>query len=158
MAAIQTSIAALVGATAGYFGGWADKVTSRVIDLLLVIPSFLLIAIVSQKFSGDTSSFGHVHHSSIHLQLDDDGARGAFTDVVPQGAGLRDRCKYMSVPPLTIITRHILPNISSLLIVDFTLAVVSAVLSKLPSPTSVLVSRIPRCPSEPLVQPVSLRL
>ena len=31
---------------------------------------------------------------------------------------------------MTIITRHILPNISSLLIVDFTLAVVSAVLSE----------------------------
>lgn len=38
--------------------------------------------------------------------------------------------KYMSVPSWTIILRHILPNISSLLIVDFTLGVVSAVLSE----------------------------
>ena len=38
--------------------------------------------------------------------------------------------KFMSVPSGTIIVRHILPNISSLLIIDFTLGVATAVLSE----------------------------
>lgn len=130
VAAIQTSIAAIVGATAGYFGGWVDKVETWVIDLLLVIPSFLLIAIVSQKFSGDTSStLLFIALLSIFSWMMTARVVRSLTLSLKE-LDYVTAAKYMSVPSLTIITRHILPNISSLLIVDFTLAVVSAVLSE----------------------------
>lgn len=38
--------------------------------------------------------------------------------------------KYMSVPSWTIIVRHIIPNVSSYLIIDATLGVVAAVMSE----------------------------
>src|SRR5262249_12378231 len=49
---ISTSIAALVGATAGYVGGITSRVLMWMTDLLLVLPSFLIIAIASPAFKG----------------------------------------------------------------------------------------------------------
>ncbi|MGH8966308.1 MAG: ABC transporter permease, partial [Actinomycetes bacterium] len=51
---ISTALAAVVGATAGYFGGWVDRALMWVVDLLLVLPSFLIIAILSPSFRGET--------------------------------------------------------------------------------------------------------
>ena len=48
VALIQTSIAALIGSSAAYFGGWWEKIAMWCTDLLLVVPSFLIIAIMSQ--------------------------------------------------------------------------------------------------------------
>ena len=47
VAFLSTIIAATVGAVAGYFGGWRDRTAMWVVDLLLVVPSFILIAIVT---------------------------------------------------------------------------------------------------------------
>src|SRR6202012_948855 len=46
---ISTGIAATVESISGYFGGWRDRVLMWVVDLLLVVPSFILIAIVSPR-------------------------------------------------------------------------------------------------------------
>src|SRR4030088_274703 len=49
VAFISATIAATVGSIAGYFGGWADAVLMFVVDLLLVVPSFYLIAIITPR-------------------------------------------------------------------------------------------------------------
>lgn len=49
VALISTVIAAAVGAIAGYFGGWRDRMLMWLVDLLLVVPSFLLIAILTPR-------------------------------------------------------------------------------------------------------------
>ena len=41
VAFISTIIAATVGTIAGYFGGWRDRTLMWIVDLLLVVPSFL---------------------------------------------------------------------------------------------------------------------
>lgn len=43
VAVVSTGLASLVGACAGYFGGWADRALMFLTDLLLVFPSFLII-------------------------------------------------------------------------------------------------------------------
>jgi peptide/nickel transport system permease protein len=55
VAFISTVIAATVGAIAGYFGGWRDRTLMWIVDLLLVVPSFLLIAIVTPLTRGSGS-------------------------------------------------------------------------------------------------------
>ena len=46
--AVSASLGTLLGAVAGYFGGWVDDVISRVIDILLAFPGLLLaIALVA---------------------------------------------------------------------------------------------------------------
>lgn len=45
---IALLIGILLGALAGYFGGWSDQVISRIIEILLTIPTFfLIIAIIA---------------------------------------------------------------------------------------------------------------
>ncbi len=130
VAAIQTVVAALVGATAAYFGKVVDTALLWVIDLLLVIPSFLLIAIITQRFGGQQGStitfilllaaFGWMLTARV--------VRAMTLSVV--NLDYVRAAKYMSAPPWSIIVRHILPNVSSYLIIDATLGVVSAVMQE----------------------------
>jgi peptide/nickel transport system permease protein len=43
---IATLIGIIIGALAGYYGGWIDRVVMRFIDIMLSIPSFFLILAV----------------------------------------------------------------------------------------------------------------
>ena len=55
VAVISTVIAATVGSVAGYFGGWRDRVLMWIVDLLLVIPGFILIAIVTPRIRHEST-------------------------------------------------------------------------------------------------------
>jgi ABC-type dipeptide/oligopeptide/nickel transport system permease subunit len=51
---MATALAATVGAFAGYFGGVVNTALLTLIDLLMVLPAFLIIAILSPSFRGHT--------------------------------------------------------------------------------------------------------
>lgn len=128
VAAIQVVLAAIVGSAAAYFGKAVDKVILWLIDLLLVVPSFLLIAIITQTFSGQNAStwmlivllagFGWMLTARVVRSMT---LSVASLDYVRAA-------RYMSVPAWTIIRKHVIPNVASYLIVDATLGVVSAVM------------------------------
>ena len=46
--AIGMIIGGTIGLTAGYFGGWADSVLSRVIDVLIAFPALVLVLAVAE--------------------------------------------------------------------------------------------------------------
>ena len=46
---LTTAVAAVVGAAAAYLGGSTEKIVLEVIHFLLVVPSFLILALVSQR-------------------------------------------------------------------------------------------------------------
>ncbi|NRQ31040.1 ABC transporter permease [Nonomuraea sp. NN258] len=127
-ALVSTALAAVVGAFAGYFLGWTDRALSWLTDLLLVLPAFLILAIMSPLFgSGQWALF--VIMLALFLWM--------ITSKVVRGMtiSLKEReyiqaARYMGVRPTTIIFRHVLPNLSSLLIVDATLNVSSAILTE----------------------------
>ncbi|MFD1504326.1 ABC transporter permease [Georgenia yuyongxinii] len=127
---LQTVIAAAVGTVAAYRGGWLDRVATWVIDLLLVVPSFFLVAILSVRAGGEAGSV-----ALLVLLLGGLGWMLSARVVRAMTLSLREldyvtAARYMNVPTRTIITRHILPNLSSLLVVDATLAVAAAVLAE----------------------------
>ncbi len=130
VAAIQTVVAALVGSAAAYFGKVVDKAILWVIDLMLVIPSFLLIAIITQRFSGSRGSTAMFIFllSAFGWMLTARVIRSMTLSVI--SLDYVRAAKYMSVPSWTIIVRHIIPNVSSYLIIDATLGVVAAVMSE----------------------------
>jgi peptide/nickel transport system permease protein len=127
VAFISTIIAATVGTVAGYFGGWRDRTLMWVVDLMLVVPSFLLIAIVVQRTKGNIfwlivllAAFSWMISSRI--------VRGMTMS-------LRDRefvaaARYMGVSNRRIIVRHIVPNVASIIIIDTALNVGVAVLAE----------------------------
>ena len=51
VAFIATALGIIVGAVAGYYGGWIDQLLMRVTDLFLVVPA-LAVLLVAARFSG----------------------------------------------------------------------------------------------------------
>ncbi|MGW4404205.1 ABC transporter permease [Nonomuraea sp. NPDC004702] len=127
-ALVSTAVAAVVGAFSGYFLGWTDRALSWVTDLLLVLPAFLILAIMSPLFgAGQWVLF--VVMLALFLWM--------VTSKIVRGMtiSLKEReyiqaARFMGVPPVRIIFRHVIPNLSSLLIVDATLNVSAAILTE----------------------------
>lgn len=127
VAVFSTGLAALTGMVAGYLGGWVDRTLMWLADLLLVLPAFLVVAVLSP-------SIGR-HWPVLVLLL------AAFlwmvTARVVRGMtrSLRRReyvraAVFMGVSTPRILLRHILPNLAALLIVDATLNVSVAIISE----------------------------
>jgi peptide/nickel transport system permease protein len=129
VALLSTGFAALVGSFAGYFGGLTDKGLTWVADLALVLPNFVILAILSSHFSGSGGWFVLVILLAAFSWM--------VTSKMVRGLtiSLREReyihaARYMGVPAHRIILRHILPNMSSLLIADATIMVSSAIIGE----------------------------
>lgn len=125
---LATLLAAVIGATAGYLGGWIDKTIGWVIHLLLVIPSFFLFVLLSPLVRGLTWVVLMFYLALFSWMIMAQVVRN-------QTRSLRNRdfvraARYMGMPTGAILRRHIIPNMASLLIIDATLGVVSAIMSE----------------------------
>lgn len=122
-----TAISAVVGTTAAYLRGTAEKVILAIIHFLLVIPNFLIIALLVNDSGGDWKilvvvlvAFGWMFQSRVIWSL---------------AMSVREReyvaaAKYMGVSTPVIILRHMIPNIGSLLVINLMLGVVGAVMTE----------------------------
>ncbi|MDR2896726.1 MAG: ABC transporter permease [Propionibacteriaceae bacterium] len=120
-------IASFLGALAAYMGGWVEKIILGVINFILVMPLFLLEALVAQKTGGNwlwlivvLTAFGWMVMARVIWQL---------------STSIREReyiaaARYMGVRGVVVVFRHMIPNIGSLLVVQFTLGIVSTVMSE----------------------------
>lgn len=120
-------IAAIVGAGAAYLGGRIETAALAVIHFLLVVPSFLILALVSNRAGGDIYV--------LILVLTVFGWMGTARVIWAMSTSLRERdwvlmAKFMGVPSGQIVTRHIVPHLGALLILNLTLGVVGTVLSE----------------------------
>jgi peptide/nickel transport system permease protein len=120
VALFATGVAAIVGSAAGYFGGWTDRILMWFVDLLLIIPSFLIIAIMSGQFNNRWWLLVLLIGMFI-WQITARIVRG-------QTLSLKEReyvqaARFMGLPGWRIIGRHVLPNLASLLIIDATVNV-----------------------------------
>ena len=128
VAIFSTGIAAIVGAFAGYLGGRIDKEMMWVVDLLLVLPAFLLIAVMSPLYRGKTWLIFVVLLAAFGWMITSRIVRG-------MAMSLRERdfiraARYMGVPTRTIVFRHLIPNVASILIIAATLDVGGTILSE----------------------------
>ncbi|MFG2305167.1 ABC transporter permease [Actinacidiphila glaucinigra] len=121
---LTTAIAGLFGTTAAYFGGKVERAMLGFVHFLLILPSFLIIALVGTRYRGEwqvlvvvLTLFGWMLTARVIWSL---------------ATSLREReyvlaARFMGVSPMRTIVRHLVPNIGSLLIVTFTLGVASTV-------------------------------
>ena len=129
VAVISTLIAATVGSIAGYFGGWRDRTLMWLVDLLLVVPSFILIAIITPRTKNSANvALLIALLATFSWMISSRVVRGLTMS-------LREReyvqaARYMGVPNRQIIARHILPNVASILIIDTALSVGGAILAE----------------------------
>ncbi|HSL42185.1 MAG TPA: ABC transporter permease [Anaerolineales bacterium] len=118
-------IGTVLGALAGYFGGWIDNLIMRVMDVLLAFPSLLLaIAIVTVLGPGLQNALLAIGIVSIP----------AYARVVRSSVLSVREMEYVSATralggdTLQILFRRIMPNALTPLIVQGTLGIATAIL------------------------------
>jgi len=128
VAVFSTGLSAIVGAVAGYLGGRTDKASMWFVDLMLVLPSFLVLVILSRFYQGKSWLLLVIGLTIFDWMITARVVRGL-------AMSLRERdfvraAKYMGVPTRKIIVRHLLPNMASVLIIAATLNVGGAILAE----------------------------
>ncbi len=124
---INTVIGCLVGGVAGYFGGRADMIIMRIIDVLYGIPMIILaILLMVVMGSGIVSlivamvAIGWI--SSARL------VRGQVLQLKSSEYVLA--AKTLGASDMRVIIRHMLPNISGILITNMTMAIPNAIFNE----------------------------
>jgi glutathione transport system permease protein len=125
---ISTALSAVVGAAAGFFGGLTDRALMWLVDLLLVLPSFLIISIASPLFKGANWLILVVLLVLFQWMITARIVRGMTLTLKTRE--YVSAARFMGQSPWRTIFKHIVPNMSSLLIVDATINVGSAVLQE----------------------------
>jgi peptide/nickel transport system permease protein len=125
---ISTALSAVVGAAAGFFGGITDRALMWLVDLLLVLPSFLIISIASPLFKGSSWLILVVLLVLFQWMITARIVRGMTLTLKTRE--YVSAARFMGQSPWRTIFKHIVPNMSSLLIVDATINVGSAVLQE----------------------------
>jgi peptide/nickel transport system permease protein len=127
---IATGIAAAIGiplgALAGYLGGWADMLISRVIELLLCVPPLVLILALIAILQKPT-----IWHVMLVLGLTGWTTIGRLTRA--EFLRLRESefvtaAKALGVGHTRIIFRHVLPNAMAPILVPITFGIANAIL------------------------------
>jgi peptide/nickel transport system permease protein len=119
LAAAGTLIGVVVGATAGivaaYFGGWTDGIIMRSVDVVLAIPGLvfvlLLVSVIGPKLWLIVLAVGASHAPQVARVM-----RSASFDVSERD--FVKSVKLLGVPSWKVISREILPNLTSVLMVE----------------------------------------
>ena len=124
---IALTIGILVGAMAGYFGGWVDNLLMRLVDVVIAFPSFFLILTVVALLK---PSFWNV---MVVIGLT--GWTGTARFVRAEFLSIKEREYVQSARALgaghrRIIFRHMLPNALAPVLVSATLGVAGAILTE----------------------------
>jgi peptide/nickel transport system permease protein len=124
-ALIATVVGCAFGATAGYFGGWADEVLMRVAEVFQIVPRFLLAIVIVAVFGAGLNK--------IILVIGLLSWPGVARIVRAQFLILRSEefvlaAETSGASTSRIIFRHILPNVMSTVIVAAFLQMGAAIL------------------------------
>lgn len=124
---IATIIGLLIGAVAGYFGGWVDDVLMRFVDLMLTIPTFFLILAVI--------AFLEPNIYNIMIVIGLTGWMSVARLVRAEFMALKERdfvmaARAIGVSDVAIMSRHIMPNAMAPVLVSATLGIAGAILTE----------------------------
>lgn len=125
--AISLVAGVIVGAVAGFAGGWLDEVAMRTMDALLAFPA-LLLAIAVVAALGPSH-----HHAAIAIGVVGIPVFARLTRSVVVGLVVRDfvtAARAQGAAPLYVLARHVMPNTLAPIIVQASLAVGRAILAE----------------------------
>jgi ABC-type dipeptide/oligopeptide/nickel transport system permease subunit len=154
VATVSLTLGLLLGAAAGYFGGWVDTVISRLIELLSAFPDLLFIffiaATIKPGLVGGLRTFaqqnnmqwltdfvrsGYADYLVVMIALSVLGWGGLARLVRGQILSLREKdfvlgAQAVGVPHWRIITRYLIPNALSPLLVAISMGLGGIALSE----------------------------
>lgn len=120
-------IGVLLGAIAGYFGGWIDEIVMRFMDAKMAFPGVILALVLITVFGNG------IGNMILALGI---MAIPRFCRITRTGFMQGKEMEYIKaaksrgISDFRIMVFHIMPNISSSLLVTFTLGISSAILSE----------------------------
>ncbi|WP_431091118.1 ABC transporter permease [Paenibacillus sp. 8b26] len=122
---IATSIGAIVGIVSGYFGGWIDNLLMRILELIMSIPSFLVILLLSVFLKPGVGNIIVIIALLMWMNI----ARVVRAETMT----LREReyvlyAKASGQSTFGIILKHIVPNLIPVIIVGATNNIASAIM------------------------------
>ncbi|MFO7983238.1 MAG: ABC transporter permease [Desulfuromonadales bacterium] len=122
---IATLVGIVLGALAGFYGGWVDTIVMRFVDIMLCFPSFFLILAVI--------AFLEPSIWNIMIIIGLTSWMGVARLVRAEFLSLRERdfilaARSLGASDARLILRHILPNALSPVLVSATLGVAGAIL------------------------------
>jgi peptide/nickel transport system permease protein len=131
--AISFPLGMLIGGISGYFGGWTDSVLMRVVEVLMTIPSiYLLVALAAVLPPGLSSGERFLLIVLITSLISWSGLarviRGQVLSI--KEMGFVQAAQAMGGRSLYIITRHILPQTASYVIISATLSIPSFIVAE----------------------------
>ncbi|HLH00574.1 MAG TPA: ABC transporter permease [Bryobacteraceae bacterium] len=132
-ALLSTLIAALVGGTAGYIGGWWERIVTSGIDLFLSLPWLFLLLAVRALMPLNTSPVTSVILTFLLL-----GCLGWASPARIIRAGTRSlvdsdylvQARACGVAPARLFWRHLAPNLGPILAAQFWISVPVFILSE----------------------------
>ncbi len=125
--AISLLAGALIGALAGYFGGWIDDILMRLMDALMALPG-IVIALLIVAISGVGSTNTALALGVMGIPVIARVTRGAF--LVGREMEYVLAARALGASPLRIITAHILPNQITTILVTASINLASAILGE----------------------------
>jgi peptide/nickel transport system permease protein len=124
---IATVFGILIGATAGYYGGWVDNVIMRCMDALMSFPAILLAIVIMAVLGGHmlnvAAALGIVYIPRFARVI-----RGSVLSLKERE--FIEASKAMGNTDAEIIIQHILPNCMAPLIVQITISLAYAILAE----------------------------
>jgi peptide/nickel transport system permease protein len=124
--ALYVLIGIVIGALAGYFGGWVDSLLSRLIEVMICFPTFFLIltlaALVRERSIFHVMLIIGVTSWTGVARL----VRAEF--LKHKGLEYAQAARALGIPVRRIIFAHILPNASAPVLVSATFGIASAIL------------------------------
>jgi peptide/nickel transport system permease protein len=119
-------LSSVLGIGAAYLGGAVDTITMRFVDFMLALPG-LLIVIVIVSLGGGGYWMAILVLCLFNVQGDIRIVRGAALD--QKSLPYIEAARVLGIPRWRIMFRHILPNVSAILVanfaIDFALALVA---------------------------------
>jgi peptide/nickel transport system permease protein len=130
---ISFPIGMILGGISGYFGGWIDAAIMRIAEVLMTLPSlYLLVALASVLPDRVSSSQRFLLIIVITSFI---SWAGLARVIRGQVLSIKERefvqaARAMGANPFYIITRHIIPQTATYLIISATLAIPSFIVSE----------------------------
>jgi peptide/nickel transport system permease protein len=123
---LASLIGTAVGVTAGYFGGWADEVLMRFTDVVLTLPALILAMTIAAALGPSIPNMV----LALALAWWPGFARLARGEVINVRTELFvTAARAQGAGPWRIVRRHILPNITSQVVVKMSLDLGFAILA-----------------------------
>jgi peptide/nickel transport system permease protein len=125
VAIISTTIGTILGAIAGFYGGWVDQILMRVTDLFLILPALAILAVAQQRFGSSPVMVSYVLAAVFWMAI----AR----IVRGQTLAIREKefveaARAVGASGPRIMFRHVLPNCIGPIVVNATLAIAVAII------------------------------